>query len=131
VNFKIYTRTRSLKNFTDRSKDIYEAVEHLILNEWKSCNEKLMLRLIGVRVSDLKDKPIENKNLNPTIDRKNNLEFFKRNINYNLEFLENLDVSSKKFKLIKCPHCDEIIEGNKEYINQHLDLCINFLNHVQ
>ena len=134
VNFKTYTRTRSLNNYTNNSKDIYEAAKYLLQNEFKLCKEQLKLRLIGVRVSNLKDKSIENERQNSTVKKIKIDEFFRSNSNYSsesIDYNQNQELKHNPlmtFKLIKCPHCDQIIEGNKEYINQHLDTCLNCFN---
>lgn len=43
----MYTRTKSLKSFSNKTEDIYEGIKFLFMNEWKNSNEKLKLRLIG------------------------------------------------------------------------------------
>ena len=133
VEFNVFTRTKSMNCYTDDSNKIYEAAKYLLLNEWESSNKKLKLRLIGVRVSDLKDKQkIQDVASSITNFQANKIDkFFKKldkkeftfsnqtnNDSFEEEFI-NLKQSFNSF----CPHCQSYIEGNRDFIEQHIDSC--------
>ncbi|CAF0865981.1 unnamed protein product [Brachionus calyciflorus] len=130
VDFQVYSRTRSLKTYTNTAEDIFEGIKWLFMNEWKNSKEKLRLRLIGVRVVDLKD---ENSLLklspgkNPTNSKKLD-DFFKKlqvPINKELDEPDNSFELKEKTNFL-CPHCAVYFEGNKDFHIQHLDSCLNF-----
>ncbi len=132
VNFQVYSRTRSLSSYISSSQDIYNAALFLLNNELCSSGGELRLRLIGIRVSDLKDKSAIQEALTcESIPRKPvttiDSFFFKEKTNENGEAERAVDMdcdaSFKAYELIKCQYCGQVIEGNEEFINQHLDFC--------
>ena len=83
-----------------------------------------------MRVTDLKDinlieaeeAQLLNSNKISKIDN-----FFKvkhKNIDYEANVSANETEFDNKFVLSKCPNCDIIIEGNKDFYYQHVDFCM-------
>lgn len=127
-----------MKSYTNDVCQIYEASKYLLVNEYNNSKGKLRLRLIGVRVSSLKDiADVENDAAQDrTIIKKDQIEnFFKKksispnkkavlseesdNFDSDFEFLNLESISSL------CPQCDELIEGNYEFFYQHVDDCMS------
>lgn len=121
IDFQVFTRTKTLENYADCSKQIYEAVKYLLLNEWKNSNKKLRLRLIGVRVSDLKEKQLI------VVQKKNDIDqFFKKKIfPNNDDYDEEIEFSFYSNLNMYCRYCESFIEGNHDFLIQHNDICLN------
>lgn len=125
VNFQVFSRTKTLNSYTNETGSIYEGAKFLFLNEWENANGKLRLRLIGVRVSDLREKNTELSN-SPNKNQSNGMKtldhFFKKS--------EKLDNEDEDLILLKenlnfmCPHCSSYLEGNEDFYYQHLDSCL-------
>ena len=123
-----------MSGYTNDWVKIFEAAKFLLVNEWENSKGTLKLRLIGVRVTDLKDinlieaekAQLLNTNKVAKIDN-----FFKvkhQNIdceaNVSANETDSDNDSSSEFVLSKCPNCDIIIEGNKDFYYQHVDFCM-------
>ena len=142
----MFTRTKTLDCYSDCADKIYEASKALLLNEWNNNQKKLSLRLIGVRCSDLIDKSLaengdkakhkasisrclsESKikidSYFKKIDKTSQTES-REKINVEMmpeEGIESYVMDTVSFFLI-CPHCESSFEGNKEFIDQHVDFC--------
>lgn len=149
--FEVYTRTKSLSDYTADPRTIYEAAKYLLVTEYNKSEGKLRLRLIGVRVSSLKDSDtIEaGKNSKQTNKTKANEpvevnkpkgsieSFFRRKSDEMADQPEEIleeDSDSELFSLqsifSQCPHCGIFIEGNKEFFFQHLDSCLRYSTFV-
>ena len=105
ISFQVFTGIKTLNSYTNDANVIFDAAKNLLLNEIHSSNFKL--HLVGVRVSALIDE-LKNKN------------FFTNT--YNSEFDENDDI--KTDLLTKCPICGDYFDGNEDYIQQHIELCM-------
>ncbi len=128
TEFEIFSRTKTLETHTNSLNIIYDAAKCLLLNEIKSLlnvhKKQMNLRLLGVRVSGLREINSSKKKAIKTIDN-----FFskKPNINENdicndASELDNL----KEYLFGMCPICNEFIEGNSDFLEQHIDFCTWF-----
>lgn len=140
----MYTRTKSLKSYTNDVCQIYEASKFLLVNEYNNSKGKLRLRLIGVRVSSLKDSAdveTEAEQAKTSNLKKDQIENFfkskKKSISPKKETVltEEFDNSDSDFEFLNlesisspCPHCGELIEGNHEFFYQHVDNCMSLSN---
>lgn len=127
TEFNVFTRTRSMNCYTDDSLKIYEAAKFLLLHEWESSNKKLKLRLIGVRVSDLKDSSIQDvkKAQNGNVQANKIDNFFKKMNKNNSDSFEEDDTLNLKENICSfCPCCQTYIEGNRDFIEQHENSCL-------
>jgi hypothetical protein len=130
VNFEVYTRTRSLSAYTNDWVKIFEAAKFLLTNEWETSKGTLKLRLIGVRVTDLKDvnlieaEEAQLLNSNKIARIENFFQVKHKNIDCEADLNENETEFDNKFVISKCPNCEIIIEGNKDFYYQHVDFCM-------
>lgn len=142
TNFEILTRTKSLETYTNKTIEINQAACWLFEAEWKLSKEKLSLRLVGVRVSDLKEGDEEEettkqaaKRTKVKSDKSTNgstkimESFIKKGRNQPISnsdqsIEENLFELKESCSLI-CPHCCEKFEGNREFLNDHIDSCFS------
>lgn len=127
INFEVFTRTKTLKNYTNDADLIFNGAKQLLINEFNSI-QGLKLRLLGVRVSALRD-------INENKVKLNTIEKFFVNKKKKLDENDILiidddfdedEMSLNEFKtdvFIKCPFCNEVYEGNQDFINQHVDYC--------
>lgn len=129
TDFHVFTRTKSLTGYTDCADKLYDAAKFLLLNEWETSNKKLKLRLIGVRVSDLKDRDTVQLEKHSISTSKSYIKidsFFKKiDKSQSGEVEEDEDCSIQFHQHIYsfCPHCQCSIEGNNDFVEQHIDLC--------
>ena len=107
INFQVFTRTKTLSSFTSDASSIFDAAKWLLINEINN-NSNLKLRLIGVRVSALREKKKFNAFEN----------FFTNN------FEQDDDCEYKNDLFIKCPICEDLFEGNQDYVQQHIEFCM-------
>jgi hypothetical protein len=134
-NFETFTRTKSLSSYTNESSVIGEAAEGLLLNEWTASQGRLSLRLIGVRVSDLKEddevSALESKKSNSIKKYFEKIEA-STYFNYGLKQDPSTESSSSSASTIDlkflinfvCPHCGNYMQGNEDFFEHHLDLCL-------
>ena len=112
----MFSRTKTLNHYTNDANEIFDSAKFLLLNEINSSNNNLKLRLIGVRVSALREEP-KGKNGLARFLCKNNYEF-----EIEIEEDEYSDFRTDLFT--KCPICDDYFEGNQEFIQQHIEFCM-------
>ena len=117
INFELLSRTKTLKQYTNNASMIYNGAKELLDNELNDMNDdKYKYRLLGVRVSELRDcKKQQQQQRIKTIDT-----FMKSSSSNHQELLNN-DLND--YCLFKCPICDHLIESNKEFVDHHIDLC--------
>lgn len=132
VDFQVFSRTKTLKAYTSEPELIFEGAKSLLMNEWINSNKKLKLRLIGVRVSDLRDinsadtmvtkvsKPTGGlKTLDCFLISKEPARLIEES---QLDDSENcLNVAESRFV---CPSCMQYFECNQDFQYQHLDSCL-------
>ncbi len=135
----MFTRTKTLDCYSDCADKIYEASKALLLNEWNNSNKKLSLRLIGVRCSDLIDQSLaenaEKAKHKVSISRSSSESkikidsFFKKINKTSQSECQPIELDEFDFEMdtvsffFICPHCHSSFEGNKEFIDQHVDFC--------
>jgi hypothetical protein len=118
INFEVFSRTKTLNYYTTDSNLIYNAAKFLLINEINNSNNNIKLRLIGVRVSALRE--INKNKKSNTIEK-----FFSNKIeNSPDEVDDDDDIDYKNDLFIKCPICNELFEGNQEFIDQHIEFCM-------
>ena len=49
VDFQVYSRTRTLAEYTNQVDIIFEAAKSILVSEFQATNEKLRLRLVGMK----------------------------------------------------------------------------------
>lgn len=143
MNFEILTRSKTLSSHTDSLNIITEKAVEILKNELEQDLQLPALRLMGVRVADLKAK-----NTNLPI-----LQFFSKSTTTNSsevahEIIEDGDDeddesrpasphqetceakyidedSSSNSSTTTCPVCQKMLLGDNDRINKHIDLCLN------
>ncbi len=142
-----------MSDYTTDPRQIYEAAKYLLVTEYNKSEGKLRLRLIGVRVSSLKDSEaieaeknsklidqmkVSNETVPVVSNKAGKIDsFFKRKSDLseksseeemNQPLGEDSDTEAACLESIfsLCPHCGTFIEGNKQFFYQHLDFCIRY-----
>jgi hypothetical protein len=125
-----------MKTYTNSTNDIYDGAKQLLLNEWNQSNGKLKLRLIGVRVSDLKEESSlktfnsQSNNKSPPKSSRQQVQtgmktldtFFAKKSGIGKDDLGEIDPISFS---IWCSNCSNYFECNSEFYDQHMDECLN------
>ncbi|CAF1032395.1 unnamed protein product [Adineta steineri] len=153
VNFEILTRSKTLSSYTDALNIITDTAVALLKNELDQDLELPALRLMGVRVGDLKmkssDLPIlqffskQSTTSNTTgenahdivedIDDEDDSEGLSLDDNQhtddcNLQLIHNNnndDDEDSTSSTTLCPVCQKMLLGDNDKINKHIDLCLN------
>ncbi|CAF1003210.1 unnamed protein product [Adineta steineri] len=154
VNFEILTRSKTLSSYTDSLNIITDTAVALLKNELDQDLELPALRLMGVRVADLKmkssDLPIlqffskQSTTSNTTgenahdivedIDDEDDSEGLSLDDNQhtddcNLQLIHNNnnddDDEDSTSSTTLCPVCQKMLLGDNDKINKHIDLCLN------
>ena len=108
-DFKLKTKVAQLVDHTNDENVIFESAERTLLHLLDTAPEKpLKLRLMGVRMTDLKDKA-EVKGAKQTSLR---------------TFMAAKTGEGKASKKYICPICEHIYSGVR-VLNDHIDLCIS------
>ena len=108
-DFKLKTKVAQLVDHTNDEISIFESAERTLLHLLDTAPEKpLKLRLMGVRMTDLKDKA-DVKGAKQTSLR---------------TFMAGKTGQGDTSKKYTCPICDEKYSGIK-VLNNHIDLCIS------
>lgn len=136
ANFEVLTRSKTLSSYTDSLTLISDKAIELLRNELEHELELPALRLMGVRVADLKSKNsdvpllqffskksthdiVEERSENEDEDEQEEEE------NQRLPIDENSNSSTDDNQTNACPLCHKLLLGDNEKINQHIDLCLN------
>lgn len=138
-NFEVLTRSKTLSSYTDSLTIITEKAVALLKHELDHELELPALRLMGVRVADLKQKNTDLPLLqffskkstedvldDPSEEEEEEDEGDEEEIEQNqcLPIDENSNSSSES-PSNTCPVCHKLLLGDNEKINQHIDLCLN------
>merc|ERR1719278_1022745 len=108
-DFKLKTKVAQLVDHTNDENAIFESAERTLLHLLDTAPEKpLKLRLMGVRMTDLKDKA-EGKGAKQTSLR---------------TFMAAKTGEGKASKKYICPICEHIYSSVR-VLNDHIDLCIS------
>ena len=142
TNFEVFSRTKSLSAYSSEISVIFQAAKMLLINEWNASGGKLRLRLIGVRVSYLKDlNLILNASVVSTSMNKINSKiskaatsgmktldnFFQKKTDSEKQFDAGKSLGLVHYFEVLCPHCSIRFECNIEFYIQHLDACVGDL----
>lgn len=135
VNFEVKTRTRTIQEYINASKEIFSVAKEIIQSQINACRPgKLKLRLLGVRVSELGEKGKASQNrldgfLSKTKQRAASKDSYtpenqivdslvsKKNISDCSSGLEDSETS------FACPICQVLQKSSQ--INLHIDSCLN------
>lgn len=137
MNFEVLTRSKTLSSYTDSLNIVTEKAVEILKNELEQDIQLPALRLMGVRVADLKAK-----NTNLPI-----LQFFSKSTTSSSEITHDIieddeptpasphhetceakyidEDSNSNSGTTTCPVCQKMLLGDNDKINQHIDLCLN------
>ena len=136
VNFEVKTRTKTIPDYVDTSIEIFDVAKKIIksqINEYKP--EKLKLRLLGIRVSELGKKQKVSQNRldlflsgarHSTTTGKEACNRIEENAKVSVSKEASNEVPgivSKSDDTLDCPICQVAQKCNE--INAHIDSCLN------